>query len=186
MIINFATPLCDWEPSDRWVSRLIHRHPNDLTTAWTTPMEGNRHMADNGERYRLYFDLLSRKIKEFDVLPRDTYNMDEKGFMIGVIGKTKRVFDKVLYKKRQYKQASHDANREWVTVIGAICADGSHLPPAVIYSADSDNIQANWVHDIDPETHSLYFSVSQSGWTNNDLGVAWLKQVFNPTTSEKA
>ena len=119
-------------------------------------------------------------------MPRDTYNMDEKGFMIGVIGKTKRVFDKVLYKKRQYKQASYDANREWVTVIGAICADGSHLPPAVIYSADSDNIQANWVHDIDPETHSLYFSVSQSGWTNDDLGVAWLKQVFDPTTSEKA
>ena len=78
MIINFATPLCDWEPLDRWVSRLIHRHPNDLTTAWTTPMEGNRYMADNSERYRLYFDLLSRKIKEFDVLPRDTYNMDER------------------------------------------------------------------------------------------------------------
>ena len=129
---------------------------------------------------------MSRKIKEFDVLPRDTYNMDEKGFMIRVIRKTKRAFNKVLYKKRQYKQASHDANREWVTVIGAICADGSHLPPAVIYSADSDNIQANWVHDIDPETHSLYFSVSQSGWTNDDLSVAWLKQVFDPTTSEKA
>ncbi|KAF1922459.1 uncharacterized protein M421DRAFT_18414, partial [Didymella exigua CBS 183.55] len=24
IIINFATPLCSWEPSDRWVSRLIH------------------------------------------------------------------------------------------------------------------------------------------------------------------
>ena len=51
-------------------------------------------------------------MKEYDILLRNTYNMDEKGFMIGVIGKTKRVFDKVLYKERQYKQASHDANRE--------------------------------------------------------------------------
>jgi hypothetical protein len=100
MIINFATPLCDWESSDQWVSRLIHRHPNDLLTAWTTPMEGNRHEADNSERCRLYFDLLTRKVKGFDVLPRDTYNMDEKGFMIRVISKTKRVFDKVLYKER--------------------------------------------------------------------------------------
>ena len=50
MIINFATPLCSWEPSDRWVSRVIHRHPNDLTTAWTTPMESTRHAADNCER----------------------------------------------------------------------------------------------------------------------------------------
>ena len=42
------------------------------------------------------------------------------------------------------------------------------------------------MHDIDPETHSIYFSVSPSGWTNNDLGVAWLKQVFDPATQEKA
>ena len=55
--------------------------------------------------------------------------MDEKGFMLGVIGKTKRVFDKVFYKERRYKQPSHDASREWVTVIGAICADGTSLPP---------------------------------------------------------
>jgi hypothetical protein len=186
MIINFATPLCGWEPSDRWVSRLIHRHPDDLTTAWTTPMESRRHVADNGKRYCLYFDLLTRKVKEFEVLPRDTYNMDEKGFMIGVIGKTKRVFDKVLYKERRYKQPSHDASREWVTVIGAICADGSHLPPAVIYSSDSEKVQANWMHDINPETHNIRFSVSKSGWTNDNLGVAWLEQVFDPATQGKA
>ena len=149
-------------------------------------MEGNRHDADNSERYELYFGLLSRKVKEFDILPRNTYNMDEKGFMLGVIGKTKRVFDKVLYKERRYKQPSHDASREWVTVIGAICADGTSLPPAVIYSADSEKVQANWVHDINPETHSIYFSVSQSGWTNDDLGVAWLEQVFDPATQDKA
>lgn len=53
----------------------------------------------------------------------------EKEFMIGVIGKTKRVFDKVLYKEIRYKQAYHDANKEWVTVIGAICADGTPPPP---------------------------------------------------------
>jgi hypothetical protein len=69
--------------------------------------------------------------------------MDEKGFMIGVISKTKRVLDKVLYKEKRYKQASHDANKEWVTVIGCVCADGSPLPPAVIFSAASEKVQAN-------------------------------------------
>jgi hypothetical protein len=186
MIINFATPLCSWEPSDPWVSRVIHRHPDDLITAWATPMESTRHTADNCERYRLYFKLLTKKVREFEVLPRDTYNMDEKEFMIGVLGKSKRVFDKVLYKERRYKQPSHDANREWVTVIGAICADGSHLPPAVIYPAVSEKVQANWVHDINPDTHDLRFSVSPSGWTNDDLGVAWLQQVFDPVTSKKS
>ena len=186
MIINFVTPLVSWVPLDTWVSKLLHRHPDELITAWSTPIESTRHEADSAERYRLYFNLLAKKVKEFKVLPRDTYNMDEKGFMLGVIGKTKRVFDKVLYKQRRYKQPSHDANREWVTVIAAICADGSYLPPAVIFSADSEKVQASWVHDINPETHSIYFSVSQSGWTNDDLGVAWLEQVFDPATQDKA
>jgi hypothetical protein len=149
-------------------------------------MEGNRHEADNGERCRLYFGLLSKKVAEFEAEPKNTYNMDEKGFMIRVLGKSKRVFDKVLYKERRFKQASHDANREWVTVILCICADGTTLPPAAIFSAASEKVQANWVHDIDAETHSIYFSVSPSGWTNDDLGVAWLKQVFDPATKRKA
>jgi hypothetical protein len=106
-------------------------------------MESTRHAADNYKRYRLYFDLLTKKVKEFNVLPKNTYNIDEKGFIIGVIGKTKRVFNKALYKERQYKQPSHNSNREWVTVIGAICANGSHLPPAVIYPAASKKVQAN-------------------------------------------
>ncbi|KAF1924142.1 uncharacterized protein M421DRAFT_403687, partial [Didymella exigua CBS 183.55] len=110
---------------------------------------------------------LTKKVKEFNILPKNTYNIDKKGFIIRVIRKTKRVFDKALH-----KEPSHDGNREWVTVIGAICADGSHLPPAVIYPAASEKVQANWVHDINPDTHDLRFSVSPSGWTNDDLGVA--------------
>jgi sulfur relay (sulfurtransferase) DsrC/TusE family protein len=51
MIKNFAAPLGDWEPSDRWVTRLISRHPDHLLTAWTTPMEGNRHDANSSESY---------------------------------------------------------------------------------------------------------------------------------------
>ena len=42
------------------------------------------------------------------------------------------------------------------------------------------------MHDINPDTHDLQFSVSPSGWTNDDLGVAWLQQVFDPVTSKKA
>jgi hypothetical protein len=77
---------------------------------------------------------------EFDVLPENTYNMDEKGFMIRVLSKTKRVFNKVLHKQRRFKQASHNSNWDWVTVIGAICADGTTLPLAVIFLASGNKI----------------------------------------------
>jgi hypothetical protein len=52
-------------------------------------MESSRYKADSSERYRLYFNLLAKKVREFKVLPRDTYNMDEKGFMLRVIRKLK-------------------------------------------------------------------------------------------------
>jgi hypothetical protein len=149
-------------------------------------MDTDRHDADHSERYRAYFKLLHTRMTESDVLPENTYNMDEKGFMIGVIDKSKRVFDKVLYKERRFKQASHDGNRDWVTVIGAMCADGTTLPPAVIFPATGNKIQANWVRDIDPKKHSLYVGVSPTGWTNDDLGVEWLKKVFDPPTKRKA
>jgi hypothetical protein len=106
-------------------------------------MDTDRHDADNSERYRAYFELLHTRTTEFNVLPENTYNMDEKGFMTGVIGKSKRVFDKVLHKEGRFKQASHVGNRDWVTVIGAICADGTTLPPAVIFPATGNKIQAN-------------------------------------------
>jgi hypothetical protein len=45
-------------------------------------MDRNRHQADSEHKYSLYFDLLESKISEYSVLPENTYNMDEKGFMI--------------------------------------------------------------------------------------------------------
>jgi hypothetical protein len=149
-------------------------------------METVRHEADSGDKYSLYFQLLHLKIEEHEVLPENTYNMDEKGFMIGVVGRSKRVFDKVLYRKRQFKQPIHDGNRERVTVVAGVCADGTHLPPGVIFPAKGDAVQASWVREIDPAKHSIHFTTSPTGWTNDDLGVAWLKQVFDRYTKRKA
>ena len=134
-------------------------------------METSRHEADSSDKYRLYFDLLHGEIVEHDIQSENTYNMDEKGFMIGVIGRTKRVLDKVLWGKKQYKQASHDGNREWVTVLATICGDGSTLLPGVIFPAKGDAVQASWVREIDPDKHSIHFSISPNGWTSKDLGL---------------
>ncbi len=149
-------------------------------------METGRHKADSSAKYSQYFELLHYKIAEYDVQPENTYNMDEKGFMIGVCGRSKRVFDKLLFGRRQYKQSLHDGNREWVTLLAAICADGSHLPPGIIFPAAGRAVQASWVHSINPAKHSIHFTTSPNGWTNNDLGLTWLEQVFDRYTKAKA
>jgi hypothetical protein len=61
--------------------------------------------------------------------------MDEKGFATGVIGRSKRVFSKDAYHKKRVNSALQDGSCEWVTVIATVCADGSALPPGIIYSA---------------------------------------------------
>jgi hypothetical protein len=75
--------------SDTWVKRFITRYTNQLTHQWTLGIDSNRHAVDSGDKYKLYFDLLQRKIAEYNEPPEQIYNMDEKGFMIGVIGRSK-------------------------------------------------------------------------------------------------
>jgi hypothetical protein len=78
-----------------------------------------------------------------------------------------------------------DGSREWVTLLACICADGSALDPAIIYQSASSSLQDLWLQAFDPDDYRAYFSASSSGWTNNDMGLAWLKQVFDRSTKAK-
>ena len=186
MIQNFASEIARTQLSESWVSRFLNRHPDRLTVKWSDPMTAERHNAESHEKYKEYFDILQLKINQYEVLPENTYNMDEKGFMIGVIGKSKRVFSKSSYGRQHNRQSLHDGNREWITLLAGVCADGSALPPGLIYAADSVNIQSTWVSDLDKATHSVFTAVSPTGWSNDDLGLGWLEQVFNRYTKKKA
>ena len=71
-------------------------------------------------------------------------------------------------------------------MLATICADGSHLPPGVIFAAAGSDVQSSWVHKIEAGKHSIHFTTSPNGWTNNDLGLTWLQQVFDRYTKPKA
>jgi hypothetical protein len=125
-------------------------------------MAADRHSADSWDKYKAHFDLLTHRINKYSIEARHTYNMDEKGFMAGVIGKQKRVFSKASYKRKHARQSSHDGNREWITVIARVCGDGTALPLGLIFQADSANVQSNWMSDIDKKKYSVYTTVSPS------------------------
>jgi uncharacterized protein YndB with AHSA1/START domain len=111
--------------------------------------------------------------------------MDEKGFMIGKLQKTKRIFNLQHYASGKLRGAGEDGNREWITLVACICADGKYLPPAIIYSATTGNLQTSWLEDFDPEKHTVYFASSEKGWTNDQLGFKWL-ELFHRHTKAKA
>lgn len=116
----------------------------------------------------------------YDLLPHNIYNMDEKGFLMGIIQKSKRVFTKDV----KIEGSGQDGNREWITILATICMDGSFLPPSIIYQAISDNLQDSWLDNY--RQQEVYFTSSKTGWTNDELGLSWLVKVFDRHTKEKA
>jgi hypothetical protein len=186
MIRNFASNISKKHVGEGWVSRFIHRNHNYLISKWSAGMDVVRYQADSRRKYELYFDLLHHKIVQYEVEPHNIYNMDEKGFMIGVTGRSKRVFSRLQWEQKKVRAALQDGSREWVTVMATIGADGSVLPPALIYSSGNCTLQASWVPQIKAGKHDVFVSSSPTGWTNNDIGLAWLEQVFNRETKQKA
>jgi hypothetical protein len=54
-----------------------------------------------------------------------------------------------------------------------------------MYDGKNENIRDTWVDEISEEKHQVFITSSDSGWTNDDLGLAWLRNVFDRSTKEK-
>lgn len=186
MIQNFASQIAGCDVSASWVTRFINRHRIDLITKWTTSMDCQRHQADSLLKYNLYFDLLHSKMIEYDVQPHNIVNMDEKGFLIGVLSRSKRVFSRELWEKKEVTAALQDGSREWITLLAAICADGEVLPPGIIYASQNSTLRDTWVAGIKAGKHDVFVGSTLSGWSNNEVGLAWLEQVYDRCTKKKA
>ena len=133
MIRNFASQTAKNDVGKNWADRFVCRHNIDLISHWATGLDRNRFEADSAFKYSLYFELLKQKIEQYNVDSRHIYNMDEKGFLIGVLSKEKRMFSREAWEQGKLKHIVQDGNREWITTIACICADGTALTPALIY-----------------------------------------------------
>jgi hypothetical protein len=112
--------------------------------------------------------------------------MDEKGFLLSITGRSKRVFSRPLFKSRQVRQSLQNSSREWISILACICADGSYVDPALIYQSNAETLQSSWVEEIDSNSHRVFVSSSTSGWSNNQISVGWLKQVFDRYTKPES
>jgi hypothetical protein len=62
--------------------------------------------------------------------------------------------------------------------MACIGADGEAIPSGIIYQAANGNILSSWVEDIITQ-HLVFITSSPPGWINDDIGLAWLEQVFD-------
>ena len=127
---QYAAEVAEKPVGASWPKRFLARH-RDLKVKVTTGLEKARAKALNKPAVDDFFDKLTKLIEEFNITPENTYNMDEKGIQLGIGARIAALVD------REQKQvySIEDGNRELVTIIETVCADGSSLHPSVIFQA---------------------------------------------------
>lgn len=124
-----------------WTDRFISRHSDQLGRYWSSSLDTARGRAVNKHTNQAWYSLLRTMIVEEKIDPDCIWAADETGFQPGgglkdrVIGAAKQ--------KLQHQQ--RDGNRENITVVVTICADGEDIPPSVIYKGQA--FSTNWHQD---------------------------------------
>ena len=90
-----------------WPSSFLKRHPL-LKSVFTTPQDRNRQLSKDYDIIAHWFDLYQETVKEHNIQPEDTYNIDEKGAAIGVIEKQRYI----VSKNERRPKSTQDKNRE--------------------------------------------------------------------------
>lgn len=126
------------EVGKNWSDRFIERHHDALQTHWSRPLDSKRARALNPEVVKHWFQLVKEHIVDEDIKEENVYGMDESGFPPGNEGRQKVIGRR--HAKLQHK--SGGADRENVTALVTICADGSCLKPTIIFKGK--NIMAKW------------------------------------------
>jgi hypothetical protein len=99
MVRNFAEQIVGKRPGNGWSQRFCTRHEDTLDKGYLNTIDSQRKGADSRPSYEYYFDLLKRKMAQYDVVAGNTYNMDEKGFSLGTMKKHHRIFSKDAVRK---------------------------------------------------------------------------------------
>ena len=151
-----------------WPRAFIKRHP-ELKVKFSRKYDYKRALCEDPEIIQGWFRLVQNIKAKYGILDEDTYNFDETGFMMGQVSSRSVVTSSERHGRPKSIQAG---NREWVTLILGINAMGSVIPPFIIFGGKfhlsawfkEENLPPDWV-----------VSVSQNGWTNNNLGLEWLR-----------
>jgi hypothetical protein len=111
-----------------WVDRFKARH-KDLKVKWTSTLEKCRATNVNPTLVGEFYDILEEVIHKYNIPPENLYNMDEKGIQLGIGSKVAAFVDR----DQRNLYSVEDGNRELVTIIETVSADGFALKPSVIY-----------------------------------------------------
>jgi len=152
-------------PSQVWFQQWLKKNPS-LHTIKTKPIARARIMTHTEEDLKTFFVNYQNALSKYNIdKAKYIYNMDEFGVRIGCPA------GEVVIVPTEVKElyTSSPENRQSVTIIEAICADGRPPPPPVIICPGA-KIMESWIHEnlIGAEV----ITVSPTGYTNENIALA--------------
>jgi hypothetical protein len=75
------------ELGETWYRLFIARHRLDICGRWASGLEAPCAQCLNCTTCKEFFLLLEHVVDEFKIAPKNTYNMDEKGVMMGLVSR---------------------------------------------------------------------------------------------------
>jgi len=157
-----------------WLQGFIRRNPQVKSTIGR-PVELNRIKAATPEAIDDFLNRFQDACTRLHITTDNIWNMDETGLDLGASG-----VQTVLADSRKRRAViGVPPRQEWVSIIECVSAAGRSLPPAVIFKGEG--LQSSWLTDL---VDGWHYATSENGWTSNDLGLSWLRDVFLPQTGD--
>lgn len=161
-----------------WVRRFVERY-DELTAKYSRRYDYQRAKCEDPSVIQQWFQRVAEAVEKYGIVADDIYNFDETGFQMGV-ARTAKVLTRS--DRRGRPMVAQPGNREWVTVIEAVNCTGWALPAKIIFQGKIH--QEAWYQCSIPTDWVI--GVSDKGWTTDDHGLHWLREIFEPVTRRRA
>jgi hypothetical protein len=149
----------------RWAKAWITRQ-EDIFIRRQRHLDLDRALAHDLDGIQQWFNGYIKVVTDYGINPADIWNFDETGFRIG-IGKDQWI---ITYEpNRRHFMAAPD-NRESMTAIEAVNADGDVIPPMLIIQGSQ--FLARYFLDL-PDRYCI--ATSDTGYANDEISLDWVK-----------
>ncbi len=113
----------------QWHHNFIDRHQRVLSTHWSSPLDSKRTSSLTAQAVEGHFKCVWETQEKYSIAAELDYGMDESPIILGFSTK-KRVIGRAGAKQQHSRR---DGNRESLTIVETICADGTTLTPTIIF-----------------------------------------------------
>jgi hypothetical protein len=161
-----------------WVDRFVKRYPDECKFIHAKQIPADRANADNWEINVDFFEKLKRNIMKYKIEADTLWNMDEKGFILG-LGKARK---RLCRQGRRDPQFKEQGNRESCTTVCSISAEGKSVTPLIVFKGKTQ--LAGWHRK--KKTEEYYYAVQENGYIDTHITIEYMTKIFGPETEKIA